>query len=693
MLKSISKYPLRIEILVIFLLVATIPLLVLSGLSSRKSTSALEDSIYEKLNAVQAAKKTEIKDLFEIFTRDVNSLAKSEQVMSALYVFMEYVDSCADIYKKDDGTYPMDPDQYQVVHRQGASFLGEFIQTFGYDDAVMINENAQVFFTSLRIKGSVFDFPTADYYKLIDEAKEKELSFNLSNGPLADTGLAKVWKKVIKTKEVAFQDFSFYKPDNKNVLFVGAPMFEQGSDRIINVIVLKILPERFDRMMKERTGMGKTGIFLLLGKTEDGVVGFRNNITLKTEEVTETYKIGEKAEETYFTEAFTSKGNQKGIYEDSKGNDILVASMPIGLEGVDWDIVAKINADEALQAVNTLNVWMQIVTVIGIVIILIVVLLFTRYIDTNLHLIVSRLQRTVEEVDGAAGGMASASSQLAEGSSEQAASIEETSAELKELDTLSQKNAGDSKETNKMAVDTSESAKKGSTVVAELVSAMENIVDGGNKIAGVAKDIENVAFQTNLLALNAAVEAARAGEAGAGFAVVSEEVRNLAQRVKESAQATTNIVETNKRLADEGINKVNNTKESLDEILSSIEKVAALVSGISMASDNQARGVDQIEKAISQMNRVVQSNSANAEETSSASEELSAQAASMKSLVEEFMVFIDGEKARQQDVVENMNEYEVKPPSSPPSKKSAPQLTTSTEDNELFDSDIDDLDF
>jgi len=688
MLKTISKFPLRVELLAIFLLVATIPLLVLSGLSSRKSTRALEEAIYEKLNAVQAAKKNEILELYKTIERDINSLATSQQVMSSIFMFDDYLETRSAIFKKDDGSFPLDPDQYPTVHRQPASFLLEFIQTFGYDDAVLINNKAQVYFTTLRIEGNIFDLPTEDYNKLVNEAKDKELTLNLEREPLKDTGLAKVWKKVLETKKIAYQDFSFYEPDNRKVLFVGAPIFEEGGDNIINVIVLKILSERFDAIMKERTGMGKTGIFLLLGKSETGEIGFRNNISLKTDTGIEKYVNGEKAEEKYFSAVFTETENQRGIYEDSSGEEVLVTAMPIGQKGVNWNIVAKINTKEALAAVKTLNLWMNVITVIAVIVILVVVYLFTRYIDNNLHLIVNRLKRTVEEIDGAANGMASASNQLAEGASQQAASIQDTSDELKELDSLSQKNAGDSKETNTMATTTSESAKKGSHVVEELVVAMENIVEGGNKIAGVAKSIENVAFQTNLLALNAAVEAARAGEAGAGFAVVSEEVRNLAQRVKESAQATTTIVETNKKLADEGISKVNNTKEALEEIITSVEKVAALINGISMASEDQAKGVDQIEKAISQMNNVVQANSANAEETSSASEQLSAQAASMKTLVEEFMVFIDGEKARRQDLSENMSKYETPAAAS---EKTTPRLAASEETFTLSDSE--DFDF
>ena len=112
-----------------------------------------------------------------------------------------------------------------------------------------------------------------------------------------------------------------------------------------------------------------------------------------------------------------------------------------------------------------------------------------------------------------------------------------------------------------------------------------------------------------------------------------------------------------------------------------------------MASDNQAKGVDQIEKAISEMNNVVQTNSANAEEASSASEELSAQAASLKYMVEEFSVFIDGERAGQKGFDENRNIYEETTPAPSAKPKTPPQLKASEKHDDLFNPDFDDLDF
>jgi hypothetical protein len=171
MLKTLSNFSLRIELLVTFLVVATIPLLLLSGLSSSKSTSALEDAIYQKLNAVQATKKKEIINLFKVFERDIESLAKSQQVRTSIFMIDAYVENCADVYKKDN-TFPLDRAQYYGVHRQSASFPVQFIKTFGYDDFLLINMEAQVALTSLGIKKNVFDLPTAEYQKLINENNE-----------------------------------------------------------------------------------------------------------------------------------------------------------------------------------------------------------------------------------------------------------------------------------------------------------------------------------------------------------------------------------------------------------------------------------------------------------------------------------------------------------------------------------------
>jgi methyl-accepting chemotaxis protein len=147
---------------------------------------------------------------------------------------------------------------------------------------------------------------------------------------------------------------------------------------------------------------------------------------------------------------------------------------------------------------------------------------------------------------------------------------------------------------------------------------MSEINASSRKIANIITVIDEIAFQTNLLALNAAVEAARAGEQGRGFAVVASEVRNLAQR---SAGAAKEI----KALIGESVAKVESGAELVDEsgrtitgIMESVRKVTDIVGAISSASEEQASGIEQVNRAVTQMDAATQQNAALVEETSAA---------------------------------------------------------------------------
>ena len=136
----------------------------------------------------------------------------------------------------------------------------------------------------------------------------------------------------------------------------------------------------------------------------------------------------------------------------------------------------------------------------------------------------------------------------------------------------------------------------------------------GNKIAKIIKVIDEIAFQTNILALNAAVEAARAGEAGMGFAVVADEVRSLAQRCAQAAKDTAALIEESILKSGDGKGKVDQVTTAIRTITADTTSVKTLVEEVSLASQEQARGIQQIGKAIVQMEQVTQSTAANAEE-------------------------------------------------------------------------------
>ena len=179
--------------------------------------------------------------------------------------------------------------------------------------------------------------------------------------------------------------------------------------------------------------------------------------------------------------------------------------------------------------------------------------------------------------------------------------------------------------------------------------AMAAIKASADGIAKIIKTIDEIAFQTNILALNAAVEAARAGEAGAGFAVVAEEVRALAQRSATAARETAEKIEDSIAKSEHGVQISGKVATSLQEIVEKARKVDALVAEIAQASQEQSQGIGQVLTAVTQMDKVTQSNAASAEESASAAEELNAQAMSMDDAVASLQQLVGGQKSAQND--------------------------------------------
>ena len=309
------------------------------------------------------------------------------------------------------------------------------------------------------------------------------------------------------------------------------------------------------------------------------------------------------------------------------------------------DLNIKIAEDERVTADTegaVLNTLMIGASLIGILLALGLGVWLARAISRPIMTIVTDLTSGAEQVAAASGEISTASQSLAEGATEQASSLEETSAALEEMSSQTRQNADNAAEANNLASATRKAAENGSEVMGKMIAAMTAINTSSEKISKIIKVIEEIAFQTNLLALNAAVEAARAGEHGKGFAVVAEEVRNLAQRSATAAKDTSALIEESVKRVTEGNEMAQASGEALSRIVESVKKVTDLVGEISVASHEQAQGVDQINTAVTQMDKVTQQNASNAEESAAASEELSAQAEKLNDVVADLTRIVEG---------------------------------------------------
>ncbi len=207
---------------------------------------------------------------------------------------------------------------------------------------------------------------------------------------------------------------------------------------------------------------------------------------------------------------------------------------------------------------------------------------------------------------------------------------------------MTKRNAEGARSARSLADATRASAETGGTHMKGMVEAMNSIKASSDSVAKIIKTIDEIAFQTNILALNAAVEAARAGEAGAGFAVVAEEVRALAQRSATAARETSDQISASRQRADHGVQICGQVAGSFDDILGKSRELNTLVAEIATASEEQTTGIEQINQAVSQMDKTTQATAAQSEETAAAAEELSAQAVELQGIASRLFVLVEG---------------------------------------------------
>jgi methyl-accepting chemotaxis protein len=259
---------------------------------------------------------------------------------------------------------------------------------------------------------------------------------------------------------------------------------------------------------------------------------------------------------------------------------------------------------------------------------------------------VAGLREGADQVTSAANQVSSASQTLAQSATEQAASVEETSATLEEMASMSRKTSEMTMGAEEMMSQNIEKSAQSLKAIVALTRNMTKIEADSDQMGQIIKTIDEIAFQTNLLALNAAVEAARAGEAGAGFAVVAEEVRNLAIRATEAAKSTQEMLDTTVKRVSESARSIKAINTDFEGIIETATVMGEKTAAITHASRELTTGIEQINKAATEIDTTTQQMAAGAEESASVSEEMSAQAEEMKAFVRDLVVVVRGTRNR-----------------------------------------------
>ena len=265
-----------------------------------------------------------------------------------------------------------------------------------------------------------------------------------------------------------------------------------------------------------------------------------------------------------------------------------------------------------------------------------------RVLQTNVKLLIGQIKQSTDHLTIDASEIAHGNTELSAHTESQASSLEETASSMEELTSTVKLNADNSTQASHLVVAATHVAERGGVAMRNVVDTMGAIKASSGKISDIIGVIDGIAFQTNILALNAAVEAARAGEQGRGFAVVASEVRNLAQRSATAAKEIKLLINDSVAQVDVGATLVDAAGGTMDEIVNGIKHAAEIMHEITVASQEQSAGIDQINQAVGQIDDMTQQNAGLVEEAAAAAEDLKHQAHALTDLVNSFKLVAAG---------------------------------------------------